>query len=579
MWSLYEPGKGEFSVPDTQAEVDAVLAGVQSGQIPVFRREGGGGGGGAGAAAGGGDEAAKAAAALAKQFEDAKALGNKAFAKGCYAKAAKLYSKCLEVDPASANAHTVLGNRAAAHLKLHNPLNEEGFAERSLADADAAVAREAGWGKGHFRRAQALAVLGRRRDAHAALQEARRLLPRDAGVGTALRNSDALLTMVAPGSAKAEAVHALLAAAYGWSATKADGKGGSPGWMPTQLDTSDTSRAALMRLYALVRDEASTARDRAAGSEYATAIPGLKPEAKTRKAALSHMVRAAGERGLIVLRASMLGSGDAKLAGLLELGQATAAPLESRSVPQLLACLLEVPELKKASEIFEKILAADPDAKTLLSSSVTSDEAAVDAAADAAAAQKAAREAEAAQKAAAEEAAKARVEQERAAAERASQAKAAADEKAAREKAEKAKRVARAMTDGRRVEQENVEEEKKAALRAVEGNKIKISVDKDFVMPAAVPVTGGAGSLGGMGAALGLGGAGAAPAHWDPLAGASSVIGNGIGKRAGIDNVSVTHAAHKNPLLGSSRGASGGYNAGSSADFGAADGSDYSTFF
>merc|ERR1719261_2278471 len=40
VWSPYEPQEGEFSVPETQEEVDAVLAGVQSGRIPVFKRKG-----------------------------------------------------------------------------------------------------------------------------------------------------------------------------------------------------------------------------------------------------------------------------------------------------------------------------------------------------------------------------------------------------------------------------------------------------------------------------------------------------------------------------------------------------------
>ena len=36
MWERYLRRDGEFSVPSSQVEVDAVLAGVQTGRVPVF---------------------------------------------------------------------------------------------------------------------------------------------------------------------------------------------------------------------------------------------------------------------------------------------------------------------------------------------------------------------------------------------------------------------------------------------------------------------------------------------------------------------------------------------------------------
>ena len=99
----------------------------------------------------GGDGGALGGGAAEEEAEKAKEEGNKAFAKGNFALAAENFTLAINLDP---NNHVYYANRSAALLKM-------GKLEDALDDADRAIKLNRLYAKGHYRKGQALAVIGR----------------------------------------------------------------------------------------------------------------------------------------------------------------------------------------------------------------------------------------------------------------------------------------------------------------------------------------------------------------------------------------------------------------------------------
>ncbi|OQS03365.1 hypothetical protein THRCLA_04340 [Thraustotheca clavata] len=105
----------------------------------------------------------------AVKAENFKQQGNVAFASANYQTAMEKYSKAIALQPSS---HTLNGNRSAAYFHLRR-------FDLALEDADKAIALDAKWAKGYFRRGQALGELGRYEDAAIAFEKASALKPSD----------------------------------------------------------------------------------------------------------------------------------------------------------------------------------------------------------------------------------------------------------------------------------------------------------------------------------------------------------------------------------------------------------------
>ncbi|CAI5515033.1 unnamed protein product [Closterium sp. Naga37s-1] len=86
-----------------------------------------------------------------------KGRGNAAFEKGRADEAEKLFTQAIELSPVG-GMHNLLCNRAAARVACGNPMG-------ALEDAEAAAALKPGWSSAVIRRAEALAALGRVREA------------------------------------------------------------------------------------------------------------------------------------------------------------------------------------------------------------------------------------------------------------------------------------------------------------------------------------------------------------------------------------------------------------------------------
>ena len=99
----------------------------------------------------GGDGGAVGGAPADEEAEKAKEEGNKAFAKGNFALAAESFTLAINLDP---NNHVYYANRSAALLKM-------GKLEDALDDADRAIKLNRFYAKAHYRKGQALAVIGR----------------------------------------------------------------------------------------------------------------------------------------------------------------------------------------------------------------------------------------------------------------------------------------------------------------------------------------------------------------------------------------------------------------------------------
>jgi tetratricopeptide (TPR) repeat protein len=111
-----------------------------------------------------------------QEAEKAKEDGNKAFAKGEFLLAVEHFTLAINLDPTN---HVYHANRSAALLKMCR-------LEDALEDADRAIKINPLYAKGHFRKGQALAVIGRVDLAVAAMEEATKLDPNNETLQEAL---------------------------------------------------------------------------------------------------------------------------------------------------------------------------------------------------------------------------------------------------------------------------------------------------------------------------------------------------------------------------------------------------------
>lgn len=102
--------------------------------------------------------------------EGYKEKGNEEFKKGNYEKAIEFYTYATEMDPKN---HIFMTNRSLCYASMQKW-------DKSLRDADKAVALKADWEKGHYRRGVALAKLARYEEAMQAFQKCLDLNPKSA---------------------------------------------------------------------------------------------------------------------------------------------------------------------------------------------------------------------------------------------------------------------------------------------------------------------------------------------------------------------------------------------------------------
>ncbi len=105
-----------------------------------------------------------------KAIREFKSSGNKAMATGAFAKAARQYSKALELDPANA---VLFSNRSAAHFNLRQ------FTE-SLEDAESAILCDSMWWKAYKRKGLSLIHMQRYEEAIEALEEGLKIVKKNA---------------------------------------------------------------------------------------------------------------------------------------------------------------------------------------------------------------------------------------------------------------------------------------------------------------------------------------------------------------------------------------------------------------
>jgi tetratricopeptide (TPR) repeat protein len=395
-WQQYDPKarNGEFSVPEEQGEVDAVLAAVQSGkQIPVFRRE----------TTSPTISAKTAAAAAAKPGANAewvklKEKGTGFFKNKDFKQAELWYSKALEAHEQEETDETeqrgaIYSNRSAARLGLNN-------AKDALTDAQQVIGLRPQWPKGFFRLAKAMESLREYRNAQGAYSKAAAVTMASAtskkgkeakeaaklqlqaaeAKGCADRHSVMATPVQKPSRAK---VRQLLSDALGWQEGMKEG-GTVPGWMPVNVHDTPSARLAATTLYSLVRDRRVTERDRksdpcssycycydrssVADTETECSSPRrpASPAAKIRGAVLKDLAEAGGERTMIVMLMTMSAAATAGTANTDASATAFDTPLEKRDLMQLVQSILEVAELKAATTQFKKLMAQDEDAVKLL---------------------------------------------------------------------------------------------------------------------------------------------------------------------------------------------------------------------
>lgn len=105
-----------------------------------------------------------------KAIREFKSSGNKAMGSGAFAKAARQYTKALELDPGSAILYS---NRSAAHFNLRQ------FTE-SLEDAESAILCDSVWWKAYKRKGLSLIHMQRYEEAIAALEEGLKIVKKNA---------------------------------------------------------------------------------------------------------------------------------------------------------------------------------------------------------------------------------------------------------------------------------------------------------------------------------------------------------------------------------------------------------------
>ena len=199
MWTPYAPraSKGEYSVPSTRDEVEAVLEGARRGRVPVFDAAAAAAAtpaSAAAAAASGGDEVSQ----QAQQANVLKAEGNDALKSGKPTVAVAKYSAAIELlggavlgaggsDQVGGAANrpraVLLANRAFAqlgmaateHSDIVSPDEARVLATAALGDARAAALFDPTYAKAHHRVGQALQRLGQAEEAAAVLAMAAQL--------------------------------------------------------------------------------------------------------------------------------------------------------------------------------------------------------------------------------------------------------------------------------------------------------------------------------------------------------------------------------------------------------------------
>ena len=160
---------------------------------------------------------------IAALIEELKSRARSSFSSGNYPEAERLYSKGLEV---STTPDAVLyANRALARLNL-------GRAQDSIADANAAIAADPNYVKGHWRLASALVVVGDHSGAVAAFQKGLELEPGNAALKKELEK------------AKAKAEQAALSAGSDDLPPPIKGSGKTPSSTSTYKTVSSTSSSS-----------------------------------------------------------------------------------------------------------------------------------------------------------------------------------------------------------------------------------------------------------------------------------------------------------------------------------------------
>jgi hypothetical protein len=411
-WVPYVIKPGEFSVPICQTEIDAIFAGMQTGQIPVFPRQ----------------------SAANKNLEEMKKRGNDSFKAKKYKEADEHYTKAIEEHeanpPQTSILHTLYGNRSAARLAI-DPVNN---GKSALSDATKAIAAEQTWSKGYFRAAQALEKL---RDWAGARDNYAQALTLEANSGTSTTAAskktqasvqkalaaaawavEAEQAMCAPSTASRAVVQGLLETCAGWRQQGAEAEAGAPGWVPLEVEDSKEARMAAVQLYAMVVDEKGVQRDQEAGSTYMHLKKGGKsksngkgkkasgkakgeqsdaetsqdaswsgvPAKAARHAAVREILQLRGERTLVALsfmckqqqqmqmqaqvanKAAKKGKKSTPKADpsmSMEEKDVFGASLEHRSVVQLLGSVLAAAGINQAASAFAECMRADDQYKEM----------------------------------------------------------------------------------------------------------------------------------------------------------------------------------------------------------------------
>lgn len=336
-WVTYHPASGEFPVPTSTAECDAVLGSLPGNQplppnVPGSTNSG-----------------------------EERAAGNTCFRAKDWAGAVAHYTAALP-SAGPADRIACLANRAAAALEL-------GKYRDALTDCCAVLAADPRHPKAWYRRGMAHVALREFESGIAAFEQLRACDPGErAPADTQLARARQLRQEFGiPVDWKAEVtatmhrppplteLPTLLAAVADWHPdTKAPE--GPPGWLPRAVEDTLPARRAAIRLYALLRDEAGTKRDAGANSPYTVGAPTV--DHRQRHAALRALADLRGDRSLVLLALAN--------AAVLSGERNFLVPFHHRTLTQLLATVMAVPELSAAALAFQKGMETNTDLKAIL---------------------------------------------------------------------------------------------------------------------------------------------------------------------------------------------------------------------
>lgn len=119
-----------------------------------------------------------------KQANSYKEKGNNAFKAGDHAKAIEYYTYATELDP---NNPIFFTNRSTAYFKMKK-------FDKSLRDANKAIAKDKAWAKGHYRRGVVLMEMEQFKDALVSLEQAAKLKPDNSSFSIAVVNCKQKMT-------------------------------------------------------------------------------------------------------------------------------------------------------------------------------------------------------------------------------------------------------------------------------------------------------------------------------------------------------------------------------------------------